>query len=172
MTSPTERAREAAPSGQKPQQGPRSGGSSSRAQPRPKGVAGGRARHADPQHDQLALERLEHLQQLEAFLGSALTHVMRVGFEGPLEWPALVQRPDGSRVQAPEEVVDRAAELIEGLCLTVDSEVRGALKLAPDIYRKKYRLLVRRHKDPPGNSRPHPDLTASPANVEQGGGNQ
>ncbi len=121
---------------------------------------------AHAQRDQLVVERLEHLQQLEAFLGSALTHVMRVGFEGPLEWPALVQRPDGSRVQAPEEVVDRAVELIEGLCLAVDSELRDALKLAPDTYRKKYRLLARRHKDVPCNSRTHPDLDVPPANEE------
>jgi hypothetical protein len=99
------------------------------------------------ERDQLAVERIEHLHQLEGFLTCALVYVMQMGLESPTEWPALLQRPDGTRVQAPEHVVERAISLVEELCLNVDEEIRAALKLAPDVYRRKYHLLPRRGRD-------------------------
>ena len=156
MKAPVARGRVAPP------QRPSAVGSSSSAQPQPKAakrsVARDTGRH--PQRDQLAVEQIEHLQQLEAFLGAAMAHVLRSGIEGPLNWPALVLRPDGSRVQAPEEVVDRAAELIEGLCLAVDAELRAAIKLTPDAERRKYRLVASQRKD--SMNFPYQDTTARP----------
>lgn len=146
-------------------QPPRSGGSSGPAQQQPKAVKPSTTRgsRGRPQQDQLALQQIERLQQLEAFLGSAMAHVLRSGIEGPLNWPALVLRPDDSRVQASEEVVDRAAELIEGLCIAVDAELRAALKLAPDAERRKYRLVASLRKD--SVNFPYEDTTASPGTL-------
>lgn len=98
------------------------------------------------QRDQLEVERIEHLHLIEAFIGAAMTHVMREGFDSPEEWPALIQRSEGNRVQAPEAVVDQVVELIAGLCNTLDTEIRAALGLPADAPRRKYRLLPRRSK--------------------------
>ena len=99
------------------------------------------------QRDQLEVEHIEHLHLIEAFIGGAAAYVMRQGFDSPEEWPALIQRTDGSRVQAPEAVVDQAVELIAGLCSALDTEIRAALKLPADAPRRKYRVLPRRSKD-------------------------
>jgi hypothetical protein len=100
-----------------------------------------------PQRDQLEIERIEHLHIIEAFMGAAAAHVMRLAYDSPDEWRALVQRPDGSRVQAPDAVADRAVELIRGLCRDLDSQIRAALSLPAEVQRRKYRLLPPRPKD-------------------------
>jgi hypothetical protein len=138
----------------------RSSSSSQRQQKAPK-QSSSHTQRPHPQRDQLAVEHTEHLLQVEAFLVSAMNHVLRMGIEGPLYWPALVLRPDGSRVQAPEAVVDRAADLIEGLYLAFDAELRSALGLSATAERKAYRLVARREKDSSdaAMNRPHPDLS-------------
>lgn len=104
-------------------------------------------RQRGPLGDQLEVERIEHLHIIEAFIGAAAAHVMRLGYSAPDTWPALVQRTDGSRVQAPEAVVDRAIELVQGLCRSLDIEIRSALSLPPEAPRRKYRLRPPRPKD-------------------------
>jgi len=139
----------------------------------------GKGRFRD--HDQLVVERIENLHQLEGFLCSAVIHIMRAGLPTPLEWPALLQRPNGTSVQAPEHVIERAISLLEALCLSVDKEIRDELNLAPEVERRKYRVLPRRPKDnslvdnwlpveetPEPNARePSPPAPAARANAKE-----
>ncbi len=106
-----------------------------RADTRPKGLGS-----AQTLGLQAAQDRLEHLRQVEALLGTALGRIFFAGFGDTLHWPAQIQRFDGSHVAVSEAAMDAAAELVANVAKPLRKEICEILKQPLESVTRTYHV--------------------------------
>ncbi len=105
------------------------------------------------------IDRIELLSHTEALLIQAMSHVMHLGFGGELNWPALIARPDGTRVNVLERAVDLAAERLEGLCAQVEAEIIELTALPTRSVQDRYKVVQPRSREhPQPQEKLHPNV--------------
>ena len=115
-----------------------------------------------PRHRKLSsterIDRLELLSHSEALLIQAMSHAMHLGFGGELNWPVLIVRPNGTRVNVLEQAVDLAAERLAELCERIEAELIEVSGLPTRDIHDRYKVVEPRSREyPQPNEKLHPD---------------
>lgn len=104
------------------------------------------------------IDRIELLSHTEALLIQAMSHAMHLGFGGELNWPVLIVRPNGTRVDVLEQAVDLAAERLSELCERIEAEIIEVSGLPTRDIHDRYKVVEPRSREyPQPNEKPHPD---------------